>query len=128
MRGTSETFRCTWPTAVSTIDPRCGLAGGLREQVLQVERQGDHVHALAVRRAFPAVAGSVGVDLDAEPVGIAQVERLGDAVVGSAVDRPAGARNAPHGGGERGSRGVKPGDVEEPGARRRRGSGIVDAR
>ena len=63
---------------------------------------------------LPLRARPVRVDLDAQSVRIAQVQRLGDAVVGRAVDRPAGARDAPHGVRERRARRVQPGDVKQP--------------
>ena len=79
---------------VHVADERLGghrggrLVERLREQVLQVERQRDHVHAVPVAGALPALARPVGVELDPEAVGVAQVERLGDAVVGGALERP----------------------------------------
>ena len=44
---------------------------------------------------LPALARAVGVDLDPEAVGVAQVQRLRDAVVGGALERPAALREAP---------------------------------
>ena len=44
--------------------------------------------AAAVRRPRPLLLRPVAVELDAVAVRVAQVDRLGDAVVGGAVDRP----------------------------------------
>lgn len=115
------------PDAGVRRDRGGGLVERLREQVLEVERQGGHVQAVAVAGALPALARSVGVELDAEAVGVAEIQRLGDAVVGGALERPARAGDAPHAVGERGAAGMQPGDVVEAGgaARQRRGSGDV---
>ena len=99
---------------------------GLREQVVEVERQGDHVDAVAVGGALPLLARAVGVELDAEAVGIAEVQRLGDAVVGGALERPAGGGDTPHALCERGTRGVQPGDVVEAGGARGKRRGVGD--
>ena len=98
-----------------------GSCSALRQQVLEVERQRDHVHAVPVRRPLPLLARAVGVDLDAQAVRVAQVQRLGYAVVGRAFESasaPLATRRTVVG--ERGPRGVKPGDVEQAGAARRR--------
>ena len=85
----------------------------LCEQILDVERQGVHVQAAPVGGGRPPLAGPVGVELDAEAVGVAQVERLRDAVVGGALEAPARLERTAHGGGERGTRRMQPGDVVE---------------
>ena len=60
---------------------------GGAEQVLDVDRVGADAHLVAV--ADPLVARAVAVDLDAVPVGVAQVDRLADDVVGEAGERDA---------------------------------------
>ena len=56
------------------------------EQFIQVERLGDH-RELSLPRAWPFGFGAIPVELDAVAVGIAEVERLADAVVGGAFER-----------------------------------------
>jgi hypothetical protein len=102
-----------------------GSGRRLRHQVLEVERSRRHVHAVAVAGARPLLARSVGVDLDPQPVRVAEVERLRDAVVGGAVDRPARADDAIDRGRQLATRGMKPGHVEPPRAPRRCGHGVA---
>ena len=64
----------------STTGSREPLAIELGEQGLHVERAGDHGEA-AVVVARPLLLWSVNGELDAVAVGVAQVDRLGDAVV-----------------------------------------------
>ncbi len=80
------------------------------------------------RASFPVLARPVGIELDPEAVGVAQVQRLGDAVVGGALERPARRGDAAHAVGERGAAGVQPGDVVEAGGARRQRRGRFDAR
>ena len=87
-----------------------------RDEVAQVERDRVHTDLLAGiggRRPLRAVA--VGVDLDPVAVGVAQVERLGDAVVRRAGERLARAGDAQRGMCEVAPRGMKQREVEEAG-------------
>ena len=63
------------------LDLLRGLIGCLREQILDVERAREHLHAAATGGPLPALARPVNVDLDSKAVGIAEVKGLGDAVV-----------------------------------------------
>jgi hypothetical protein len=58
----------------------------LRQQIAQIERIGEHPQA-AVLALRPHLLGPVPIKLDAVVVGVAQVERLADAVVGGAFER-----------------------------------------
>jgi hypothetical protein len=63
---------------------RSSLLVQLGEQAFHVERPGDH-RELAILGAGPLFLGAIGGELYAVVVGVAQVQRLGDAVVGGAV-------------------------------------------
>src|SRR6185312_13004056 len=68
-----------------------------------------------IAQVRPLLLREVGGQLDAVAVGIRQVDRLGDAVVGRALDRRASG-GQPHGrAGELEARGVEEGEVVEPG-------------
>ena len=84
------TWRCTWPITVPAGTVACGPSarGQLVGEVAQVQRQRGHLQ-LAVGVA-PLLARAVAVELDAVAVGIGQVQRLADEVVGDPVQRPAG--------------------------------------
>ncbi len=59
----------------------------------EIERLGDHRQvAVGVPRPFRLRA--VAVELDAVAVRVAQVERLGDSVVGGSVERDAGGEQS----------------------------------
>jgi len=90
------------------------LAGGLREKVIQIEGQRDHLHAPAVLRALPLLARAIDIELDPEAIGVAQVDRFGDSVVGDAIDRPAALRQTQHARREIRACGVKHGEVKQP--------------
>ena len=62
--------------------PVHGAPRGLADQIAQIERFDGHVQLGAVH--LPRGARPIGVHLDAEAVGIGQVERLADGVVGAA--------------------------------------------
>src|SRR6478735_3723926 len=72
----------------------------LPQQIFQIEPLCEH-RQRAVRVARPLLAGPVPIQFDAVLVGVAQVERLADAVVAGAVERNAGGDNAMQGIGER---------------------------
>ena len=74
----------------------------------------------AAGRPGPLLFRPVAVELDPVPVGIAEVDRLGDAVVGRAVDRPTGLGEPPQRVAERAPVRVADRDVIEPGRPRRR--------
>ena len=98
----------------------------LREQVVEIQRQ-RHELELAAGRVAPLLARAIGIDLDPQAVGVAEVQRLGDAVIGRAVDRPARGHDALHARRQRRTRGVQPGDVIQPGAVGIGGHGVGQA-
>ena len=59
----------------------------LCEQPIEIERLGGHSQLTADARPF--VSRAIAIEFDAVAVGIAQVNRLAHAVVGSALDRDA---------------------------------------
>ena len=67
----------------------------LYEQRVEIEGPCEHRDA-AVRRARPLLLRTVAVELDAVPVGVSEVERLADAVVGDAVEGDAGVDDPLH--------------------------------
>src|SRR5215210_4888565 len=98
---------------------RIGCLGGVRvvelvEQALDVERPGDH-RETTVLVAGPLISRPVGCQLDAVAVGVAQVERLGDAVVGGAVYGVFGVQEPAEGLREVPTLGIQNGEVEESG-------------
>src|SRR6266542_870721 len=68
----------------------------LREQALDVEREGDHGDAPTFLRTRPFLLRAVAIELDAILVGIAEIDRLADAVVARTVERDAGVQNGAH--------------------------------
>src|SRR6266566_7567333 len=70
--------------AGAILRPRLG--GRFTQQVVEIEPAGDHVEVV-VRRARPKLLRPVAIELDAVLVGVAQIERLAHAMVGSAVER-----------------------------------------
>ena len=100
-----------------------GLAGLLEER-RQVEGRGEHADSslLGVR---PVLEGAIAIELDPVALGVGEVDRLGDPVVGRALELAGQAGGASHRGGKRRAVRVAEGRVEEPGvrhARRLRGS------
>ncbi len=61
----------------------------------------------------PFRARAVAIEFDAVQVGIVEIERLADAVIGSAVELDAGAGQAAQGIGQRGAVGVANGEVKK---------------
>jgi len=84
------------------------------EQCLKLETTGVHSEVSGVV-AGPGFFGTVPVELDAVAVGVAQIERFADAVVGGAVEGDAGGDEAPEGVGEFGAGRVEDRDVVEAG-------------
>ena len=111
----SPTCRCTWPTTVSGGDVR------LRLLVLDEAHQPGEVERLGaaergrVGDVAPVLAAAVGGELDAVAVGVGQVDRLGDAVVGRAADARAGDGEPLRGARELEPRGVQEREVVEAG-------------
>jgi hypothetical protein len=71
------------------------------DQVRHVERLGEHPDAVAgVARRGPVLDRPVAVELDPVPVGVVEVDRLGDAVVRRAGDRRARDRQPLEGAGQ----------------------------
>src|SRR5688572_17928839 len=89
--------RCTEarasPATCRSRKARDADLAGFGEQPLQVEGSGDHGESV-VRLARPGLFRPVPVELDAVPVGVAEVDRLAHAVIGSAVDAYAGVEDA----------------------------------
>jgi hypothetical protein len=90
-----------------------GVALRLGRQRLQVERKRVHLHALAAVGLRPGLARAIAVELDAEAVGIVEVQRLGDEVVARARECRALLRHAQQGGAELAARRIQEGAVEE---------------
>ena len=111
----SPTCRCTWPTVVPASTCGCGfLVRDQAHQAREVERLGAADRG-RVAQVAPVLAAAVGGELDAVVVGVGQVDRLGDAVVGRAADARAGDREAGGGAGELEPRRVQEREVVEPG-------------
>jgi len=85
---------------VADDDPRARprarlLAVDLAHEVLHVQREREDLDALAGdARRRPLLARAVGVQLDPVVVGVAQVDRLRDAVIGRALDPRLRARQS----------------------------------
>ena len=89
---TSATFRCTWPITVASVSPSKGSRariGELAEQAVDVERLRREARG---HLTLPDLARAVPVDLDPVPVGVVEVQRLADEVIGEAGERNAVAR------------------------------------
>jgi hypothetical protein len=97
----------------------------LREQFFEVERFGDYGE-IALRGARPFGFGAVPVELDAIAVGVAKIECLADAVIGSAFEPNVGVDQAAKGVGEFGACGIDDREViEAGGAGRGRGAAMA---
>ncbi len=94
------------------------IPGNLRtrlvEQALQIQRIGGH-QELAVSHP-PLLTRPIAVDLDAEPVGIVEIQRFADEVIRCPGHRPALVRQTPQRAAERGSRRDEDGEMIETGA------------
>ena len=96
--------------------------GILVEQCFKVKGRGDHVK-LTLRCARPLRFRAVPVKLDTIAVRIAEIERLADAMIGSAFERNVGKNQATKGVGQFSAGGIDNGDViEAGGAERGRGA------
>ena len=95
----SPTCRCTWPTTQAGVGVRGGLLAGDRGRA---GRRGRAARAApsVLEAVGPLLARAVGGELDAVAVGVGEVDRLGDAVVGGALDRRARGGEARGGAGE----------------------------
>jgi hypothetical protein len=88
---------------VAHDDARAGsrarrLAVDLAHEVVHVQADGEDLDSVArVAWRRPPIARPVGVELDAVVVGIAQVDRLADAVVRRGLDTGVGVGQAPDG-------------------------------
>ncbi len=104
---------------------RCAPSGlrGLRfprpQQLLQVQPLGKH-RQRPVRLARPFRFGPVPIQLDAVLVGIAQIQRLADAVIAGAVERNAGLDQAMQRIRQRGARRIQDRGVKQAGGAGRR--------
>ncbi len=92
---------------------------GLAQQPRQIEPVREH-RELAVGVARPLFLRPVPIKLDAVVVGIAQIERLADAVVGGAFERNFGLDQPAQRVGKLRAGRIKDGEVVEAGAARRR--------
>ena len=83
---------------MDVADGQVGRGGRLRLLVLDQAHQVGEVERLGaaergrVAQVAPMLAAAVGGELDPVVVGVGQVDRLGDAVVGRAADARAGDR------------------------------------
>jgi hypothetical protein len=78
-------LRWTWPITVpaGSLEPLGGGVRELAEEAVDVERQRRHpLRDLAL----PVLARTVPVDLDAVAVGIGEVDRLADVMVGEPLE------------------------------------------
>ncbi len=95
-----------------------------RQQVPDIEAAGGHE---AVDPTVPQRSGAVGVDLDAVPVGVAQVDRLADGVVGEPLEGDPLLGDVPQPAGQFGPVGQQEREVKEAGVGRRRPrAGLLD--
>jgi hypothetical protein len=78
-----------------------GRVSAFRQQPFEIERPGEHGE-LAVGAPRPFGHRSIAVKFHAVPVGIAEVKRLADPVVGGSVEGDAGFPQPPQGIGQRG--------------------------
>src|SRR5207247_7205307 len=85
---------------------------GFREQGVEIERTRNHGE-LSLGRPRPLLPGAIAVELDAVAVGVAQVDRLADSVIGCAFERDSGVENTPQRGRQRSTARVPEGDVVE---------------
>lgn len=99
-----------------------GLAP-FREQGLEIERFGHHRQLIPIPR--PGGPRPVAVDLDANPVRVAQIKRLGNTVVSSAGKPSPRSDEAPQRNRQRGARRQKQREVVKPGRTRTLPSGRV---
>ena len=93
------------------------LAAGLAEQALEIERKRRHLDRVTGERPF--VARPVAVELDAVPLRVGEVERLGDEMVGGSGERPARTGHPAQRACEVGPRRHEEREVEEAGRPRR---------
>ena len=91
----------------------------LPQQLLQIQPFREH-RQRSIRRARPFFLRPVAVELDAVLVGIAQIQRLADAVVAGAVELDAGLDHAIQRIRQRRARGIENGGVKQPGGAWRR--------
>lgn len=89
------------------------------EQRLQIERPRCHLEfAFGITRPIYGIA--VHVEFEAVAIGVLEVERLADAVIGGAIERDLMLDEAAQGIGERWAIGIEDGDVIEAGGAGRR--------
>ena len=118
--GICETCRWTWPIVVPSgwrVERLRLRVAELAEQAVEVERIG--AHALG-DLALPQLPRPVGVDLDAVPVGVAEVDRLAHEMVGRAGQAHALAHRVGDPAREAAAVRQQQGEVEEAGAARAR--------
>ena len=90
-------------TSASILVGRSAAASSpFLQQPFEIEPARVHLDA-AVGRLRPFLARAVPIEFDAVFVGVAQIQRLADAVVGGAVERDAGRRQTAQRVGERGA-------------------------
>src|SRR5439155_1644822 len=116
---TESGLQACYREAPQGASPVLGLLA-LAQQAVEVDGCVPH-RDLAVRVAWPLVLRPVAVELDAVVVGVAEVERLADAVVGRAVEPDPGVAEAAEGVTEGGAGRISDRDVVEPGGARWRG-------
>ena len=108
------------PRIVASLHPGYrDYALPLPEQILEIQPLREH-RQRSIRRARPFLLRPVAVELDAVLVGIAQIQRLADAVVAGAVKLDAGLDHAIQRIRQRRARRIENGGVKQPGGARRR--------
>jgi hypothetical protein len=88
-------------------------AASSSEQPFQIQRPGVH-HNLAGRSTRPFASRPIAVQLHAVLVGVGQIKRLADAVIGRTLQGNTGALEPLKGIGKRGTRGIPDGHVVQP--------------
>ena len=119
-RSTSPTCRCRWPTVTPGSAAACsGSPATVSSSPFRSSGLGPPSQP-GLREVGPHLARAVGGELDLVAVGVGQVDRLGDAVVGRADDRRARLGEPGGGAGQLQPRRVQQRDVVEAGVAARR--------
>jgi len=103
---------------------RVRRVAGFGEQVRQIEPAREHGE-LAVGGQRPLCLRPIPIKLDAVIVGIAQIDRLADAVIGSAFERNLGVEHAAQRRAERRAGRIEDRQMIEAGGARRRLSQVL---
>src|SRR5687767_12156907 len=101
---------------------RCAICLRLAQQILQVERLGDH-RERAIRIHRPLLARTVPVQLNPVAIGVGEIDRLADAMIARALKRNLRRDEATQPIGQRRAGRIENRDVIEPGGALWRGWG-----